>query len=489
MHNYARNYRNWAPQRRPHTRYQQHPYFPIKDIQEDDGHHADSNYHEGEDSSNESRPFENEIRAIDYYAQRNRNYDRYDISKSSTWNQGSQHDDVSRNSYQADNPAAWSHKQGYSTLPDEFVNTHSSSENHDFRSTAREKFRVFNNQNPGDSQEFQLFNNQNPRDGQKFRVFNNQNPRDNQEFRVFNNQNPRDSQEFIFKHQNFDDGQEFRLKNQNPVDSEEFRFQNQNFGNGQEFRFKNQNTADRQEFRLKNQNFGGGQEFRFKNHNSGNGQESRLNVQNYPAAQETQFNSHKFGSGPTSAVRQESRYNNQNFGGRHELQYTTHIQNSGQESRLKDQNLRGVQNLRYNTQNSAGRYNNQNSGSGAHDSDPSFYLSNGNLNTNRPHRGTEQSQDEAGNSHPNPNSDDLYYKAFRSFSFRRNPTQSGSKAGQFDSVSGGGVIPQSSSPSHQSGVAHSDRQNKWFNDGAGPNKDHDIGFFEGLEDINDKAGV
>jgi hypothetical protein len=431
MYNYARNYRNWSPQRRPYTRYQD-TYFPIENSREYDGHHANSNYYEGEDSSSESKPFENEVREIDYYAQQNRNYERYDISKSDIRNQGRQHGD-----YQPDIPAAWSHEQGYSTLPDEFITTHSSPGSHDFSSGA----------------------------GQDFRLLKNQNHRDSQDFRLFNNQNPKDSQEFTFK--------------------------DQNFGEEQEFRFKNQNPVDRHKFRLMNQNFGGGQEFRFKNNNSGNGQESRYNVQNYPIVQNTQFNSYNSGSGLTSDGKKKTRHNVQNFVGRHELQYNTHIQNSGQESRLNDQNFGGVQDLRYNKQNSAGRYSNQNSGGGVQDNESSFSTSRGNTNINRPHSETEQSIGGVGNSHPS--TDDLYYKAFRSFSFRRNPTQSGSKAGHLDSFSGGGfsgkVVPQSSSPSHQSGFAHSDRQNKWFNDGTGPSKDHDIGFFEGLEDINDKVGI
>lgn len=433
MYNYAKHYRNWAPQRRPHATYRQHTYFPIQDSQEDGGNYADSNYHDGD----ESRPFENEIRTIDYYAQRNGNYDGHEVSKSSTWHQGSQHDDVNKNAFLSDNPSGWSHNQGYSTLP-EFTNTHTSSGSHKLRSAAGQRFPL--------------------------------------------------------KNQNFEDGQEFRLNNQNPVGNKEFRFNNQNFQDGQEFRFNNENSAKRQEFRFKNQNFGADQEFRLKNYNSGHGQESRLSVQNYPFLQNTQLNSHKFGSGPTSAVTHDSRHNSQNFGGTHELQFNTHTQNSDQKSRLKDQNFGGVQNLWYNTQNSAERYKNQNSGSGGRDTEPSFSTSNGNSNTNRPHTGTEQNQNGADNSHPNPNSDDLYYKAFRSFSFRRNPTQSSTKAGQYNSFSGEdafntGVVPQSSSHKHHSSVTHNTGQNKWYNDGTGQNKDHDIGFFEGLEDINDKAGV
>jgi hypothetical protein len=438
MYNYARNYRNWAPQRSPRASYQQLSYFPVKNSQDDEEDIAGSIYQEGDDLSSESRPFEDEVRAIDYYARRNRNHVTHDGSQSKIWKQGIQHDDGSRNSYQPDNPTSWNHRQGYSTLPDEFINTHSSSGSHDFRSTAE------------------------------------------QDFQAFNSQNPRDNQEFRFKNQNLQDGQEFRLKNQSPVDSKDLRFKNHIFANGQEFRYKNQN-------------FGGDQEFRFENHNSGKGQEPRLNVQNYRVVQETQSNSHEYGSEPTSAVRQISRHNTYNFGGRHELQHNTHIQNSDQESRLKDQHFRGTQNLRYNTQNSPGRYYVQNSGSGGYDSDKSFPTSNGNSNMNRPHRGTEQSQDGAGTSRPNPNSDDLYYKAFRSFSFRRNPTQSGSKVGQSHSFSGGGfnagVVPQSSPPTYQNGAGHTDRQNKWSNGDTGPSKDHDIGFLEGLEDINDRAGV
>jgi hypothetical protein len=173
------------------------------------------------------------------------------------------------------------------------------------------------------------------------------------------------------------------------------------------------------------------------------------------------------------------------------LQYNTRIPQTGQESRLRNQNSGGEHDLRYNTQNSAGPYNNHKSVSGAHSNEAGFPVSHGNTNDNHSHRETVYNFGEAVNSRPT--AEDLYYKAFRSFSFRKNPSHSSSKD-QMDSLSGGGFnnkhVLQTSSPSFQSGIAHSDRENnQWFNGRTGPNKDHDIGFFEGLEDINDGVGI
>jgi hypothetical protein len=354
--------------------------------------HVEPGSHENEDSSHETRPFENEIHMIDYNAQMNRDYGRHDYGKSSTWNLDSQHHYISRNSYLPDSSAAGSHVQRYSTLPDEVINTQSSTGDHDlqYSSAAGQEFQLFNYQNPADRQAFQSSNNQYPAD----------------------------------EH-----------------------------------------------------------EFRFKNQNSGNGQGSRFSVQNSPVAQNTRFNSHNFGSGQLHDGRQDSRYTGQNFGNRHQLQY------NGQESGLKNQNFGRSQDMRSNTQNPVGRYKNQNSASGEHSSESVFFTSHGNSGNKRPHRETEQGIGGAENF--GPNSDELYYQAFRSFSFRRNPTESISKGTQSGSFSGGSFngkgVPHSSVPSYQSGVAHGDRpSNKWFNGGNGSSKDHDIGFFEGLEDINDR---
>jgi hypothetical protein len=439
MYNYARNYRNWAPQRRPLTRFRD-SYLPITYGQEDEGNHADSDYHEDDDSINDFRPFGNEIQAIDYYAQRNRDYDRHDHSKSSTWYQDSKHDSVSRNSYQADNAPVRSRVQGYSTLPDEVISAHSPSGDHDFvySSAAGQEFGIFKKENLEDGQQFRMFKNQNPGAGQDFRVFKTQDPENRQEFRVSINRNP----------------------------------------------------SGRQKFRLENEKFVEGEEFRFKNQNPGSREEMRHNVWNHPALQETQINSHNFGSGQISAGTQNSRYNSQNFRGTHDFQYTTQIPHSGQE--IKIQNFGGGQDLRYNSHNSDGRYINQNSASGVQSSEPSFSAFPGKANNNRPHRETEHVA--GGVDTSRANSEDLYYKAFRSFSFRKNPTHSGSKGGQRGSFSEASYsdegISQSSSPSLQTGVKHSDGRNyQWFNNGKRPNKDHDIGLFEGLEDINDRTGI
>jgi hypothetical protein len=416
-HNYAKTYRNWTPQHRPQTRYRDsylptresgahdgdhaNSYLPTGDSLAHDGDHADPDYSEYEDSATETRPFGNEIHAIDYYAKKYRNYDRHDRRKSNIRNRDSRHDYVSRNSYQPDNAAAQSRDNGYSTLPDDIVNSPSLSGGHDFpyTSAADQDFRVFKNQNPGQGQEF--------------------------------------------------------------------RFNNQNFGDGQEFRFKNQNQ------------------------NSGNRQELQLNVQNFPAVRGTQLRGHTFGSGQRPAGRDDLRHNTQNVGWTHDLQYNTQTSPTGQESRLRNQNFWGQHDLQYNAQNSAGRYNNQNSASGTQSSEPGFPVSHGNANNNRPLRETEHNFGGVVNSRPS--SEDLYYKAFRSFSFRKNPSHSSSK-GQLDSFSGANFsnkhVPQTSSISYQSGIAHSDRQNnQWFDGRAAPNKDHDIGLFEGLEDINDGAGI
>jgi hypothetical protein len=429
MYNYAKNYRNWTPQHRPQKRYrdsylhirdseahdgnQADSYLPSGDSQKHDGNHADSDYNEYEDSATESRPFGNEIDAIDYYANKYRNYDRYDRRKSNIRNRDSQNEYVSRHSYQSDNAAVESRVKGYSTLPDE-INTPSLSGGHDFQYTSAA------------DQDFRAFKNQNPSDAQGVRVF----------------------------------------KNHNSGHGQDFRLNNQNFGDGQEFRFKNQNQ------------------------NSGNKQELQFNAQNFPVVRATQFGGHTFGNGQRPAGRDDLRYNTQNVGGTNEFQYNTQTSQTGQESRLRNQNIWGEHDLRYNTQNSAGRYNDQNSASGVHGSETGFPVSHGHPNNNRPHRETEHNFGEVVNSHPTP--EDLYYKAFRSFSFRKNPSPSSSK-GQLDSFSGASFNNKHAphtSPSHQSGTAHSDRENnQWFNGRTGPNKDHDIGFFEGLEDINDGAGI
>jgi hypothetical protein len=270
-------------------------------------------------------------------------------------------------------------------------------------------------------------------------------------------------------------------------------FKTQDPGNGDEFPVSvNQNPQGRQEFRLKNQKFGEGEEFRFKNQNPGKREETRHNVQNYPAVQETQIDSHNFGSVQTSADTQDSRYNFQNFRGTHDLQYTTQIPHSGQKSSLKIHNFGGGQDPRYNTHNLAGRYINHNSASGVRSSEPSFSAIPGKANNNGSHRETEHTA--GGVDTSRANSEDLYYKAFRSFSFRKNPTHSGNKGGQTGSFSGasfsGEGISHSSSPPFQSGVEQSGGHNyQWFNNGKRQNKDHDIGFFEGLEDINDRTGI
>ena len=276
--------------------------------------------------------------------------------------------------------------------------------------------------------------------------------------------------------------QDFRaFKNQNPSDAQDFRvFKNHNAGHGQQFRFNNQNFADGQESRLKNQN-----------QNSGNRQELRFEVPNFPAVQIAQFNGHSFGNGQRPAGRDDLRYKTQNVGGKHELQHNTQISQIGQESRLKNHNSGGEHDLRYNTQNSAGRYNNHNSASGVNSNESGFPVSHGNTNNNHSQRETVHNFGEEVNSRPT--AEDLYYKAFRSFSFRKNPSHSSSKD-LLDSLPGASFnnkhVLQTSSPSYQSGIAHSDRENnQWFNGRTGPNKDHDIGFFEGLEDINDGVGI
>jgi hypothetical protein len=413
MYNYAKNYRNWTPQHRPQKRYRD-SYLPFGDSQGHDGDHAESEYQEYEDSVTESTPFGKEINAIDYYAKRYGNFYKYGRRKGNMQNRDSQHDYLSRNSYQPDSAAVESHIKGYSTLPDEIINSPTSSAGHDFQyvSAVDQDFREFKNQKPSDSQDFRMF-------------------------------------------------------------------KNNNAGHGQQFRFNNQNFGDGQDLQLN------------QNRNSGNRQELRFNVPNFPVVQGTQFSGHNFWNGQSPAGRDDLRYNTQTVGGTRELQYNTQISQIGQESRLRNKNIGGEHDLRYNTQNSAGRNNNQNSASGVHSNEPGFPVSHGNANNNHPHRETAHNFGEVVNSRPT--SEDLYYKAFRSFSFRKNPSHSSSKD-NFDSVSGASFsnkpVLQNSSPSYQSGIAQSDRENnQWFNGRTGPNKDHDIGFFEGLEDINDGVGI
>jgi hypothetical protein len=275
--------------------------------------------------------------------------------------------------------------------------------------------------------------------------------------------------------------QDFReFKIQNPSEVQGFRvFENHNAGHGQQFRFNNQNFRDGQESRLRNQN-----------QNSGNRQELRFNVPNFPAEQGKPFSVHNFGNGQSPAGRDGLRYNTQPVGGTRELQYNIQISHTGHESGLRNQNFVGEHNPRYNIQNFSGRYNDQNSVSGVHSNQAGFPLSHGNANNNHPDIQTVHNFGEAVNFRPT--ADDLYHKAFRSFSFGKTPSHSSSKD-QSDSFSGAGFnnkpVLQTSSPSYQSGTAHSKRENnQWFNGRTGPNKDHDIGFFEGLEDINDAVG-
>jgi hypothetical protein len=453
MYNYARNYRNWAPQRKPQARYRD-SYLPITYGQEDDGNNADYVKQESD-----STPFANEIQEIDYYAQGNGDYDRHDHS----WNQNS------RNSHQADNAPVRNRAQGYSTLPDELISSHSSFGGHDFEysSAAGQDFRVFKNQDPGGSQDFRVFKTQDPGVSQDLRVFKSQDPGIGQDFRVFKTQNPGVSQDFrVFKTQDPGSSQDSRV----PI---------------------GRNPSGRQEFRLKNHKFGEGEEFRFKNHNPGSSDEKQHYVQNYPDLQGTQINSPNFGGAQTSAGRHDSRYNGQNFRGTHELQYTTQIPHSGQEQRLQIQNFGRGQDLRYNTHNSAGRYRNQNSASGVQSSETTFSTFPGKDNNNPSHRETGHSA--GGVENPHANSEDLYYKAFRSFSFRKTPSHSGSKGRETGSSSGTNFSDEGisqSSQSFQSGIEHSDRHNNQrFNTGKQPNKDHDIGFFEGLEEVNDRTGI
>jgi hypothetical protein len=452
MYNYAKNYRNWTPQKRYRD-----SYLSFGDSQGHDGDHADSGYYEYDDSVTESTPFGNEIHAIDYYAQRYGNFDKYDRRKGNIPHRDRQHDHVSLNSYQPDNAAFASRVKGYSTLPDEIITSPISSAGHGFQyiSAADQDFRELKNQNPSDAQDFRVFKNQNPSDAQDFRVFKNQNPSDAQDFRVFQNQNPSDAQDFrVFKNHNTGHGQQFR-------------FNNQNFGDGQKNQHNNQN------------------------HNSGKRQELRFKVPNFPTVQGTQFSGHSFGNGQSPAGGDDLRYNPQTVGATHELQYNIRISQTGQESRLRNQNSGGEHDLRYNTQNSAGRYNNHKPASEVHSDESVFPVFHGNTNDNHSHRETVHNFGEVVNSRPT--AEDLYYKAFRSFSFRKNPSHS-SSTDQWDSLSGDSFnnkhVLETSSPSFQSGIAHSDRENnQWFNGRTGPNKDHDIGFFEGLEDINDGVGI
>jgi hypothetical protein len=281
--------------------------------------------------------------------------------------------------------------------------------------------------------------------------------------------------------------QDFReFKIQSPSEVQGFRvFENHNAGHGQQFPFNNQNFGDGQDSRLRNQN-----------QNSGNRQELRFNVPNFnapnfPAVQGTQFSGHNFGNGQSPAGRDDLRYNTQPVVGTHELQYNIQISQTGHESGLRNQHFVGEHDPRHNTQNSAGRYTNQNSVSGVHNNQPSFPFSHGNTNNNHHHAGTVHNFSEAVNFRPT--AEDLYNKAYRSFSFRKVPSHSNSKD-QLDSFSGASLnnkhVLQTSSPSYQSGTVHSDRgNNQWYNGRTGPNKDHDIGFFEGLEDINDGVGT
>jgi len=428
MYNYAKNYRNWTPQHRPQKRHRV-SYLSFGDSQAHDGDHADSDYHEYDDSVTETTPFGNEIHAIDYYANRYGNFDRYDRRKGNIPHRDWQHDHGSLNSYQLDNAPFESRVKGYSTLPDEVITSPISSARHEFHytSAADQDFREFKNQNPSNAQDFGVFKNQNPSNAQDFGVFN----------------------------------------NHNAGHGQQFRFNNQNFGGGHESRLKNQNQ------------------------NSGKRQEMRFKVPNFSAVLGTQFSGHNFGNVENPAGRGDLRYNTQNVGGTHELQYNTQISQTGQESRLRNQNSGGEHDLRYNTQNSAGRYNNHKSAGGVQSNESGFPVPHGNTNDNHSHRETVHNFGEVVNSRPT--AEDLYYKAFRSFSFRKNPSHSSSKD-QLDSLSGASFnnkhVIQTSSPSFQSEIAHSDRENnQWFNGRTGPNKDHDIGFFEGLEDINDGVGI
>jgi hypothetical protein len=233
------------------------------------------------------------------------------------------------------------------------------------------------------------------------------------------------------------------------------------------------NPPGRQEFRLTNQNFWEGEDLRFKNQNSGSGEEKRQRIQNYPPLQETQINSPNFGSGQISAGSQDSRYNGQIFRGTHDSQHNTQISQSGQEHRLQIPKNVGGQDLRHNNFNSAGRYNNHNSAIGVQSSEPTFPAFPGKANNNPSQ--SERGHSAGGVDKSRANSEDLYYKAFRSFSFRKNPTDGGSRGRETGSSSG--AIPSGA------------RGHQQFSNGKRPNRDHDIGFFEGLEEVHDRTGT
>ncbi|XP_069703366.1 uncharacterized protein [Periplaneta americana] len=399
MYNYARNYRNWTPQRRPRRRYRG-SYRPPAPSYEDS--------REDEEASNESRPFENEIHAIDYYAQRNRDY--------RDWNHG---DHINRNSQQYDDSAAvGSHVQGYSTLPDEFIDTQHSARQ-DLQHGTGQDFRV-NNQRFGGGLSTSVKGRQNTGVRQGTR-FSNQNFGEGLEF-----QNSQSEQELKTHNLNFGSGHEFSRGSSN---GQSFKFNNRNFGNVKNF----QGSSSGQEFK-NNRNFGNVQDF-----------------QNSYTDEYLKYYNQNFG--------QSTSFQNQNFGSRQKFQNSagSHRNNFGEE-----------QDSRYSTERSDYVL-------------PSITIP---PLSNRPNRETGQSTGVEGTfSRPSP--DDVYYKAFRAFSFRKNPTPLGSSnAGKSNSDFSGNPVAQ-----HTNTQGSHQQVNQWFNQRKVPVQEHDIGFLEGLEDVNDGAGI
>ncbi|PSN31414.1 hypothetical protein C0J52_27342 [Blattella germanica] len=534
MYNYAKNYRNWRPSRSRQRPWRRHrdSYFPSpsseesKYTSEEDSYQPDSDYNEDEYSSNESNSFDNDIQEIDYHAQRNRNYNN-PANGVNDWNKGTEHN----NNYNSDHYKSGSHVQGYSTLPDEFINPPVPSDQHDYHSDYKSsnqdysfggrKEPEFSNSYKHSSEPVRGIHTSNVRQGNRF---SNENIDSGLRTRYNRNNSPV-KQEHGFDNQNFNRGHESRYNIHDDSTKQKTNFQNdhgdrfnnqyhdepynsghetrlnsQKFRNGHEPGFQSQKGGAQHDSRFNVQNFGTGHDSRFNTPNSGNGHDSRLktpnfgtghgsrlNSQNFENGHESRLNTPNFATGhgskfntPNSETGHETRYSTQNFGTGHEFGFTTHISHTNSGTRFNDQGFDSHIN-------SGEQFNEQHSDTPHHftfdkgtvlnNNDPEFGSSRDSSLANRPERGSSHGiETQISITSARPQSADTFHNPFRASSVRKSPIQPDIDGTQFHTSANVGRTGQSRTPS-QGSTGHSSRErNQWFSHGVNPNKEHDIGF-------------
>ncbi|KAJ9575596.1 hypothetical protein L9F63_007530 [Diploptera punctata] len=508
MSNYAKNYRNWSPTRRPVRRYRD-SYMNLYNSQESHENSEDNSsqmdyseqeQEEDEYSSIEPKPsFGNAIKEIDYYAKRNRDFARgsiYDsISKSGTSRNGGRHRDTNypRDSY----TGSESHAETYSTLPDEFVNPPRSNVAKGFQSNASNSYRGQHFRPKNQSRRQIQSNNSNYR---KNYNFNNNNYRNRNNNNRHNNRNYNNHNDNHNNYNTYNDNSHDRYKSsfenegttefsthsggrQNDFNNYEAnlghdpyvdpspgrkgnRFSNQNYERDQEPQFNNHDSSYKREG---NHNFRGESGDRHNDQYSSAANHYRYNEEPVNIGHGTSFASGSFGPG--------SEYGFTTKGS--EYGFTTnfeHSENIGNNFKsVQDSHFSGSDH--FNTQQQATRHDfSFDKGTVLHDTVPShtdrtLRESNGGIET------------EISITTSRPQNEDAYFKAFRAFSFRKgsSPTSVSGRQVQTNSASA------SSNPSSTQNRHNLRNIDQWTNYGPGHrvNNDHDIGFLEGLEDIND----